>query len=87
MKKKILTRKIDNLGRITIPSDLRKNLNITEAEELEIVIDGSKIVLRKQNNFDIFGNPADENSYFEYHGNKVSKTSIIELSKIAGLID
>lgn len=87
MKNKVLTRKVDNLGRITIPSDLRKNMHIDEAEELEIVMDGSKIVLRKQNDFDIFGNTTKEDSYFEYHGNKVSKTSIIELSKIAGLID
>ena len=86
MKNKISIRKLDKLGRITLPSNLRKVLNMNDLEELEIIADTNKIIIRKQNHPDIFGNSSDNDSYFEYRGNKVSKESIIELSKIAGLI-
>nr|WP_315104592.1 AbrB/MazE/SpoVT family DNA-binding domain-containing protein [uncultured Catonella sp.] len=86
MKNKVSIRKLDKLGRITLPSNLRKVLNMNDLEELEIIADTNKIIIRKQNHPDIFGNSSDNDSYFEYRGNKVSKESIIELSKIAGLI-
>lgn len=84
MKNKI--RKIDNLGRITLPADFRKDMNLKEFEELEIITDGNSIVLRKKNNPDVFGNISENEPYFEYHGSRVSKKSIIELSEIAGLL-
>lgn len=84
MKNKI--RKIDNLGRITLPADFRKDMNLKEFEELEIITDGNSIVLRKKNNPDVFGNISENEPYFEYHGRRVSKKSIIELSEIAGLL-
>ena len=86
MKNKVSIRKLDKLGRITLPSNLRKVLNMNYLEDLEIIADTNKIIIRKQNHPDIFGNSSDNDSYFEYRGNKVSKESIIELSKIAGLI-
>ena len=35
MKNKVLIRRLDKLGRITIPANLRKSLNINDLEELE----------------------------------------------------
>lgn len=87
MKNNILIRKLDKLGRITIPSEVRKNLNLEDFEELEIITDGNKLIIRKQSNPDVFGNIAKDGCYFEYHGNKVAKSSIIELSRIAGIIE
>ena len=86
MKNKVLTRRLDKLGRITIPANLRKSLNINDSEELEIITGPNNIIIRKQINPDIFGNIDDNNNYFEYYGNRISKKSIIELSKIAGLM-
>ena len=86
MKNKVLIRRLDKLGRITIPANLRKSLNINDLEELEIISGTNNIIIRKQINPDIFGNIDDDENYFEYYGNRISKKSIIELSKIAGLM-
>ncbi len=42
-----IVRKVDELGRIVIPKELRKNLNIKNSDDLEITIDNDKIVLEK----------------------------------------
>ena len=40
-------RRIDDLGRIVIPAEYRKTLNIKQEELLDISIDGKKIILSK----------------------------------------
>lgn len=40
-------RRIDELGRIVIPKDIRKKMHITDSEPLEIFIDGEEIRIRK----------------------------------------
>ncbi|MBE6146774.1 MAG: AbrB/MazE/SpoVT family DNA-binding domain-containing protein [Firmicutes bacterium] len=47
MKSTGVVRRIDDLGRIVIPKEIRKNLRIREGDTLEIFIDGSDIVLKK----------------------------------------
>lgn len=42
-----IVRKVDELGRIVIPKELRKNLNIKNSDDLEITIDNDRIVLEK----------------------------------------
>ena len=42
-----IVRKIDDLGRIVIPKELRKNLNIKNSDDMEITINDNKIVLEK----------------------------------------
>ena len=42
-----IIRRIDELGRIVIPKELRKTLHIKDGDNLEIVLDGDDIVLRK----------------------------------------
>lgn|GEM_PF-343784 len=87
MNSTISTRRLDKLGRITIPANIRKSLSINDYEELEIIADCNNIIIRKRKNPDIFGNEYDNGCYVEYQGNKVSKKSILELSKIAGIIE
>lgn len=41
-------RKVDESGRIVIPIDVRKQLEINEGETLEISIENNKIVLEKK---------------------------------------
>ena len=47
MKATGLVRKVDELGRIVIPKELRRTLNIEEGDPLEIFIDGEEVILRK----------------------------------------
>ncbi|MEY9976535.1 transcriptional pleiotropic regulator of transition state genes [Lysinibacillus sp. RC79] len=47
MKSTGITRKVDELGRVVIPKELRDNLEIKEKDPLEIFTEGSNIILRK----------------------------------------
>ena len=47
MKSTGVIRRIDDLGRIVIPKEIRKNLKIREGDTVEIFIEGSSILLRK----------------------------------------
>jgi AbrB family transcriptional regulator (stage V sporulation protein T) len=42
-----VVRKIDELGRIVIPKEIRRNLNIKDNEEVEIFVDSENIILKK----------------------------------------
>ena len=42
-----IVRKVDDLGRIVIPMELRNKLGISEKDSLEIFVDGTSIVLKK----------------------------------------
>ncbi len=42
-----ITRRIDELGRIVIPKEIRKNLKIRESDEIDISLDGNNIILNK----------------------------------------
>ena len=47
MKATGIVRKVDELGRIVLPIELRRTLDISEQDQLEIHTDGSSIVLKK----------------------------------------
>lgn len=47
MKSTGIVRKVDELGRIVIPRELRRTLEINEKDPVEIFIDGEEIILRK----------------------------------------
>ena len=42
-----IIRRIDELGRIVIPKEIRKNLRIKNGDNLEILVDGENITLKK----------------------------------------
>ena len=66
MKATGVVRRIDELGRIVIPKELRKTLRIKEGENLEIYIDGENIVLKKysvMNNLDDFAQELTDSIY------------------------
>lgn len=46
MKTLGITRKLDELGRIVLPMELRRTFNIKERDELEIYVDNGSICLR-----------------------------------------
>jgi transcriptional pleiotropic regulator of transition state genes len=47
MKSTGIVRKLDHLGRIVLPKELRRTLDLPEGAPMEIFVDGSRIVLRK----------------------------------------
>ena len=49
MKATGVTRKIDELGRIVIPKEIRRNLGIRDGENVEIYTDTDSIILKKHN--------------------------------------
>ena len=47
MEPRGIRRKLDDLGRIVIPSQIRKALELVEGDELEIALDGERVVLSR----------------------------------------
>ncbi|MCL2322585.1 MAG: AbrB/MazE/SpoVT family DNA-binding domain-containing protein, partial [Oscillospiraceae bacterium] len=47
MKSTGIVRKVDELGRIVLPIELRRTLNIEIKDALEIYVDGDQIILKK----------------------------------------
>lgn len=54
MKSTGIIRKVDELGRVVIPIELRNSLEIAEKDPIEIFVDGSSIVLKKYESACIF---------------------------------
>lgn len=47
MKATGIVRRIDDLGRIVIPKEIRRNLHIREGDAMELFVDGNNIVFRR----------------------------------------
>lgn len=79
MKATGIVRKIDELGRIVIPMELRRTLDIKERDPIEIFVDGEKIVLMKyQPGCSICGN-TDKVRTFK--GSRICQKCINELKR------
>lgn len=84
MKSTGIVRKVDELGRIVLPIELRRSLNIDIKDSLEIFVeDDGKIVLQKYNAGCVFTNSMD--GLINYQGTKVSKQAVMEMAQLAGL--
>ena len=61
-----IVRKVDELGRIVLPIELRNKLGIAEKDPIEIYVDGSSIILKKfEPNCVFCGNSKDLITYNE----------------------
>ncbi len=79
MKSTGIVRKMDDLGRIVLPVELRRTLEIEEKDPLEIFIDGNTIILKKYQPACIFcGNAKD---VFTYKGRNVCPDCIADMGK------
>ena len=65
MKSTGIVRRIDELGRIVLPVELRRTLDIGERETMEIFVDGSSIVLKKYSPACIFCDSGRDVSIFK----------------------
>ena len=60
MKSTGIVRKVDELGRVVLPIELRRTLGIDEKDALEIYVDREKIILKKYEPACVFcGNAED----------------------------
>ncbi|MDH7573358.1 MAG: AbrB/MazE/SpoVT family DNA-binding domain-containing protein [Clostridia bacterium] len=64
MKSTGIVRKVDELGRVVIPIELRRTLGIEEKDALEIYVDQEKIILKKYQPACIFCGNAEEITHF-----------------------
>lgn len=79
MKATGIVRKVDELGRIVLPIELRKTLEIDVKDPLEIFVDGDKIILRKYEPTCVFSG-STENLVF-FRGKLVSRDILDELTE------
>lgn len=64
MKSTGIVRKIDELGRIVLPIELRNSMNLNPKDTLEIFVDDEKIILKKYQPACIFCGNADDVTFF-----------------------
>ena len=83
MKNTGVVRRLDELGRITLPMELRKTMNLKENDALQISVEDDKIILEKYTPCDIFTGSTE--NLIEFCGKKVSVETIRRLAQLAGL--
>lgn len=79
MKSTGIVRKVDELGRVVIPIELRRTLDIAERDSLEIYVDGEQIILKKYAPACIFCGQAKDITVFK--GKNICPQCLEELSK------
>ena len=77
MKSTGIVRKVDELGRIVIPKELRRTLNIEEGDGLEIYTEGEQIILKKYAPACIFCGEAKE--VINFKGKNICKNCLNEI--------
>ncbi|HOQ08482.1 MAG TPA: AbrB/MazE/SpoVT family DNA-binding domain-containing protein [Clostridiales bacterium] len=77
MKSTGIVRKVDELGRVVLPIELRRTLDIAEKDALEIFIDGQNIILKKYEPACIFC--GDAKDVINYKGKNICSACMKEL--------
>ena len=81
MKATGIVRSIDELGRIVIPKELRKKMNMTEGTEVEIFVEDNMIALMRYSASCTICGASEGLS--EVKGKKICRGCIDELAKLA----
>jgi len=81
MKATGIVRKLDGLGRLVLPKEIRKSYKIEEKEALEIYVDGSFIMLKKYEQTCTFCKQTTELE--AYKEKQLCKQCIKEIEKMA----
>ncbi len=82
MKSTGMVRKVDELGRVVIPIELRRNLDINVKDALEIFVHGDQIVMQKFETSCIFCNSTEQVGSFK--GKLVCADCLKELKNASG---
>ena len=76
MKSTGMVRQLDTLGRIVIPVELRRTMDLSLKDTLEIFVDGDQIVLKKYHPACVFCN--DARDVISYKGKLVCRRCLAE---------
>jgi transcriptional pleiotropic regulator of transition state genes len=79
MKSTGIVRRVDELGRVVIPIELRRTLDIAEKDALEIYVDGEHIILKKYEPACIFCGQAKD--VVQYKGKNICTKCLDELKE------
>lgn len=79
MKSTGIVRKVDDLGRVVIPIELRRTLDISVKDALEIYVDSDKIILKKYEPACIFCGNAD--GVINFKGKNLCKSCVNDIEK------
>lgn len=77
MKSTGVVRKVDELGRIVLPIEIRKSLDINVKDPVEIFVDNERIVLQKYYPACIFCGNADDIVFF--NGKRICSACLEEI--------
>ena len=80
MKATGIVRKLDDLGRIVLPIEIRRTLDIAERDELEIHMENDQIILRKYEPACIFC--ASDRKLIAYNGRNVCRDCIRKMTEL-----
>lgn len=80
MKSMGIVRKMDDLGRIVLPAELRRQFDIAEKDAIEIFTENDKIILKKYEPSCIFCNNAKDTVSF--NNKMVCRNCIKQLGEI-----
>ncbi len=81
MKSTGIVRKLDRLGRIVIPKELRRVMRIEEdIDAMEIFVEGDKVVLKKYEPSCTFCNE-DDSALVNYKGRNICVKCLAEINK------
>ena len=79
MKSTGIVRKVDELGRVVLPKELRNTLDIAQRDPLEIYVEGDNIILKKYEPACIFcGDAKDVISFMD---KKICKNCISKMNE------
>lgn len=80
MKSTGIVRKVDELGRIVLPIEMRRTLDIAEKDALEIYVEGTSVILKKYKPTCIF---CDSNKdIIQFKGKNVCPKCLRELNEV-----
>jgi AbrB family transcriptional regulator, transcriptional pleiotropic regulator of transition state genes len=77
MKSTGIVRKVDELGRVVLPMELRRTMSIAEKDPLEIYVDGGTIILKKYEPTCVFC--GDTKDVVSYKGKNICSNCMEEL--------
>jgi transcriptional pleiotropic regulator of transition state genes len=75
-----IVRKVDELGRIVLPIEMRRTLDIAEKDALEIYVEGSSVILKKYKPSCIFCDSSKDIA--EFKGKNVCPKCLKELKSL-----
>lgn len=80
MKSTGIVRKVDELGRIVLPIELRRTLDIAERDELEIYMENDRIILQKYEPTCVFC--ASSRALASYKGKNVCRECLEAMARM-----